>query len=389
MPTVPSRHVNHDKSNQPLEKIGQTNNTGKIPPKPLNRTTKGMKAKTINVTDKVSQWLNTMFEGSEVSEQESSDNENELGKQKGDKVNKSRKTKRTGAQSKMSKLYEFDCFSRKAMQQQRRAVDGETSGETVNPGKMENRKKPSVTKPKNDSERIVIKSSAKQAEEGDSDGESTYTIKSEMSQLTRASSSAFTQGKGIVKSGFLGKPRSSVLVKQCWPHMNQDPRYVTQPLSFNQLNFAQFVGGECRTIMRTKNETEIYGRLRVLSKISYLYDVCGSWERAKVTYFAILGSIEEGEANWTSSFSHYDLMCPPPVIESFRQGGGTSKGCTPSKKDFFCKDFQKGECSQVAPHKMWIRNSMENVEHFCANCFQAKMGKIQHVPGSTESCVKK
>ena len=46
-----------------------------------------------------------------------------------------------------------------------------------------------------------------------------------------------------VKSGFLDKPRSQVLIKQRWPHMNQNPRYVMSPLTFNQLNFCQFIGG--------------------------------------------------------------------------------------------------------------------------------------------------
>ena len=62
-------------------------------------------------------------------------------------------------------------------------------------------------------------------------------------------------------SGFLDKPRSQVLIKLMWPHMNQDPRYVTHSLTFNQLNFAQLVGGECRTILRCDSDAELCGRL--------------------------------------------------------------------------------------------------------------------------------
>ena len=32
-------------------------------------------------------------------------------------------------------------------------------------------------------------------------------------------------------------PRSNVIVKLKWPHMNQNPRYVTTALTFNQLSF--------------------------------------------------------------------------------------------------------------------------------------------------------
>ena len=77
-----------------------------------------------------------------------------------------------------------------------------------------------------------------------------------------------------LKSGFLDKPKSQVLVKLLWLHMNQNPRYVTSSLTFNQLNFCQFVGGECRTILKTTSEEEVLGRLKILSKVEYLFDQC-------------------------------------------------------------------------------------------------------------------
>ena len=119
------------------------------------------------------------------------------------------------------------------------------------------------------------------------------------------------------KSGFLDKPLSQVVHKLKWPHMNQNPRYVTNSLMFNQLNFCQLIGGECRTIMRTSDPIERMGRLRILSKVAYMHDQCRDWEKARGAYFAILCSIEEGEASWDSSFGHYDIMCPPRAEENF------------------------------------------------------------------------
>ena len=72
---------------------------------------------------------------------------------------------------------------------------------------------------------------------------------------------------------------SHVMVKLRWPHMYQNPRYVIEALSFNQLTFAQFVGGECHTILRTGDSEEMYGRLRILSKVAYLFEQCRSWEK--------------------------------------------------------------------------------------------------------------
>ena len=48
------------------------------------------------------------------------------------------------------------------------------------------------------------------------------------------------------------------------------------------------------------------------------------------------------------------------------------------EKEFYCKDFQKGECNLSSPHRSWVKLSYETVEHFCFLCFKAKMGKLPH-----------
>ena len=128
----------------------------------------------------------------------------------------------------------------------------------------------------------------------------------------------------VIWSGFLDKPMSQVVRKLTWPHMTQNPRYVTDALMFNQLSFAQFVGGETRTVLKTESVDELYRRLRVLSKVAYLYEQCKSWEKARSVYFAILSSIEEGESSWNSSFGHYDIMCPPVYNEPVINKGNTA-----------------------------------------------------------------
>ena len=197
------------------------------------------------------------------------------------------------------------------------------------------------------------------------------------------------------KLGFLDKPRTKVLFKHTWPHMSQNPWYVPEALSFNQLSFPQFVGGECRTILKTNEPEEVYGRLRILSKTAYLYEQCRDWNRARSAYFTMLSSIEEGDANWASSFGHYDLMYPAPAqvevkVEPSKseQKGVLNKTRGLPKKEFFCKEFQKGECNLSALHRAWIHNNYELVDHFCLNCSKAKLGKLVHTPGS-EGCVMK
>ena len=146
------------------------------------------------------------------------------------------------------------------------------------------------------------------------DGESVFSCSSGVSHITVLSfrrSENLLQKSVKLQPGCLDKPKSEVLQKLRWPHMNQNPCYVTNSLMFNQLTFPQFVGGECRTVLKTSSSEEMYGRLSILSKISYLYDQCRSWEKARAAYFAIISSIEEGEVDWSSSFGHYDIMCLP------------------------------------------------------------------------------
>ena len=124
-----------------------------------------------------------------------------------------------------------------------------------------------------------------------------------------------------------------------------------------------------------------------MSKVSYLHEQSKSWDRARGVYYAILSSIEEGDLEWDSSLAQFDLMCPP-VLEKTegKQVSRTNK--TVVKKEFFCKEFQKGECLLQAPHRAWIRSSFESVEHFCHLCFKAKLGKLPHNP-MNEQCTSK
>ena len=177
------------------------------------------------------------------------------------------------------------------------------------------------------------------------------------------------------------------MVKLKWPHMNENPIYVASGLVFNQLNFAQFVGGETRTILKADDTDELYGRLRILSKVAYMYDQCKNWDRARAVYFAII-SIEEGKADWHSSFGHYDMMCPAPLVDS-NSTIGSEKSATKSKgvskKDFFCRECQKGECNLNPPHRAWVKTAYEMVEHYCVPCYKNKQGKLLHTPHS-ETC---
>ena len=148
-------------------------------------------------------------------------------------------------------------------------------------------------------------------------------------------------------------------------------------------------------IMKTEDSEEMFGRLRILSKIAYLHEQCKSWDRARAAYFAIISSIEEGESLWTSSFGHYDIMCPPVTITETKHdkldkgsSSATGRGKQVKPKDYYCHEYQKGECTLQAPHRSWFRNAFEMVEHYCNPCYKQKLGKLSHMP-YTEDCSSK
>ena len=182
----------------------------------------------------------------------------------------------------------------------------------------------------------------------DSDGESVLTSCSRYTiRLEKVDQCNGTK----LKSGVLDKPCSNVIHKLLWPHMNQNPRYVIENLTFHELNFCQFVGGECKTIEKTEDPVEVKGRLKLLLKVSYLYNQCDNWDRARSVYFVVLSNIEEGEATWADSFAHMDLMCPPVMTGQRQNRDRIDQPRTKSvqKRDFFCREFQKGECTTPAP----------------------------------------
>lgn len=65
---------------------------------------------------------------------------------------------------------------------------------------------------------------------------------------------------------------------------------------------------------------------------------------------SILHSIEEGEANFKSSFDEYDAMFPVCRNTAGRKLNN-------KKEIFWCKAYNKGSCSEESPHKAMVQVS--------------------------------
>ena len=88
-----------------------------------------------------------------------------------------------------------------------------------------------------------------------------------------------------------------------------------------------------------------------------------------------------------SDFTHYETMVP-------RQSANRIKNDKKDKKKsekqevFWCKQFQKGVCTDKSPHMATIKQDEPPVPvmHICAHCFQKDNSRAEH--GEAE-CPKK
>ena len=146
---------------------------------------------------------------------------------------------------------------RRAIRDQRRANEGDEGPKTTprqpEHNEYEQQNMPEVVKKKKNSRPATNAEVTRTLplDDHDSDGESAISRLSINTTSRNAQSQCGSRHEYIsgvpqrkeLRSGFLDKPRSQVVHKQRWPHMNQNPRYVTESLHFNSLSFPQFVGG--------------------------------------------------------------------------------------------------------------------------------------------------
>ena len=98
-------------------------------------------------------------------------------------------------------------------------------------------------------------------------------------------------------------------------------------------------------------------------------------------YEAIIESIEMGEEEWTSDFSHYETMIP-------LTRGEIRKDKDRSNELYWCKPYQKGQCNEISPHMALLRPDDPPVPvlHICAHCWIKEHCRAEH---AESECSKK
>lgn len=209
------------------------------------------------------------------------------------------------------------------------------------------------------------------------DGESMFSFATKLSG--EAGRSDISNPKTKVKSGMYDKIADEVILKLKWPHKRLSRVWVPERVQPNQMTFEQVVAGEIAIILRSENPEEVRCRLHILQKLAYWNMQGQPWQRVRDIYMAILHSIEEGEANFQSTFNEYDQVFPVKQI---------SKGKTFNKRDvFWCREYNRETCALDSGHKATIAGTERTVLHICAACW--KLGKREKHRDSDPGCPQK
>ena len=146
-----------------------------------------------------------------------------------------------------------------------------------------------------------------------------------------------------------------------------------------------FIAGETRIILMLEDPVVARGRLDFLSKLAHWMCRARDWSLVRSMYEAVLESIELGEEEWTSDFSHYETMIVPGRN---LQAKSQDRGRVTRSEVYWCKAYQRGSCTERSPHMAQVRmdEAPVPVMHICAHCWQKDNRRlIREVQGRVET----
>ena len=192
------------------------------------------------------------------------------------------------------------------------------------------------------------------------------------------------------KSGMLDKATTNIQHKETWPQKNLLEDWADEDMDFKNMQFEHLIAGEMRTIETSTNPAEILGRLKLVRRMAYAKLRGYEWTQIRKMYAAILRSIEARDNTWECNFDRFEAILyrrPPQPRE--RNQGTTGQN---SNKKWFCRDWNKGNCSKASPHKSWFGTGTNAIQrtvvHMCATCYMKDKQQKDH-PEQHESCPHK
>ena len=186
------------------------------------------------------------------------------------------------------------------------------------------------------------------------------------------------------KSGLSAQSKQKTLYPQDCPQSKLQLEYSNKSIKFDDLKYHQFVAGEMEIIVDCKNKTEKTGRLNLLKKISYYYELY-DWKALLQFYAAWIRRIESGQSKWSDDPSDIETPLLASAVRSKQYKTNKTSGPSKSPVVWFCSDFQKKKCSFSGPHDKVIKGMTRHVQHICANCLLKDNKQLPHAE-SDPSC---
>lgn len=181
------------------------------------------------------------------------------------------------------------------------------------------------------------------------------------------------------KSGMIARQTDRVQRPQLWAHAEIMEELGGRQLTFQDLNFRQFVAGELEIIMEGNiDRVEKRSRCELLRLLCYLHGI-HDWRTVKGVYAYVVAKIEKGRLNWGDSITgeiQWALARRGSNVGSSAQG--KKKSQPSAERAWFCQAYQKGACDKSGPHEASVNGRMVTVQHICARCLQRDKSRAEH-----------
>ena len=197
------------------------------------------------------------------------------------------------------------------------------------------------------------------------------------------------------KSGKESKLTSDVKFPQTWPHSTLKFHFVGKDKKYDDLTLSEFCAG-FMSILKVCKSSEKKARIQHMEELMYLA-THKPWKSVLNYHGACLLEIERGNLKWGDNFQLHGLQStifnavgPNPAQRG--QGNGTVSGkqSSPSnttggnERIWFCKGYQKGNCTYTRDHYGYLMGSNQLLRHICAKCWLALKKQSPHSEQSSE-----
>ena len=171
---------------------------------------------------------------------------------------------------------------------------------------------------------------------------------------------------------------------QEWPHSHLSLHFVNTSKKYEQLNIQEFCAGYITILENSQNKKEQKFQLRHFKDLMYLATKF-QWECVLNFHAACLLEIERGHVKWGDNFQLLQTTTLAGGILQTEFSSGQQSKNTYENPVRFCKNFQRGTCTEPSDHFGDVNGVPGYVRHICAKCWLQNRKKASHSENS-EAC---